>query len=89
MERENILKMAKYICFPYRNKVYGSKYDNSGRDIHKLPIFKDKDVLYSNMPGNEHHYTTEYTYKYARKRKLRIVDLIDRIPEQTNQLSFL
>ena len=32
---------------------------------------------------------TEYTYKYARKRKLRIVDLIDRIPEQTNQLSFL
>ena len=65
MERENILKMAKYICFPYRNKVYGSKYDNSGRDIHKLPIFKDKDVLYSNMPGNEHHYTTEYTYKYV------------------------
>lgn len=65
MEKEDILKIAKYICFPYRNKVFGSKYDNSGRDIHKLPIFKDKDVLYSNMPGNEHHYTTEYTYKYV------------------------
>ena len=32
---------------------------------------------------------TEYTYKYAKKRKLRIIEIIDRIPEQTNQLSFL
>ena len=32
---------------------------------------------------------TEYTYKYAKKRKLRIVDIIDRLPEETDQLSFL
>lgn len=32
---------------------------------------------------------TEYTYKYAQKKHLRIVDTLDRIIEETEQLSFL
>ncbi len=32
---------------------------------------------------------TQYTYNYALKRHLRIVNVLDRITEQTDQLSFL
>ncbi len=32
---------------------------------------------------------TEYTYNYANKRHLRIVNVLDRITEETDQLSFL
>lgn len=65
MTKEEIVSIAKYICFPYRNRVFGEKYDNCGRDVHRLPILEDVDALYSDMPGNEHHYTTDYTYRYV------------------------
>ena len=32
---------------------------------------------------------TEYTFNYATKKHLRIVNVLDRITEQTDQLSFL
>lgn len=32
---------------------------------------------------------TEYTYKYAQKKHLRIVNVLDRITQETDQLSFL
>ena len=72
MKINDILTNAKYICFPYRNTTFGKKYNNCGKDIHFLPIIKDRDMLYSKMQGNEHHYTTEYTYKY-------VLPLIDKL----------
>lgn len=65
MKREEIVRMAKYICFPYVNESYSQKYDGIDREVHRIPIVEGKDVLYSRMPTNEHHYTTDYAYTYV------------------------
>ena len=45
------------------NETYN---DYSSRDVVKLPIIKEGNVLYTGMPrDNGHHYTTAYTYKYV------------------------
>lgn len=63
MTRDEIIRKAKYIVFPYRNNTYSNYYKDI--DAKYAPIIPDGSVLYSNMKGNEHHYTTEYTYKYV------------------------
>lgn len=63
MTIDEIVKKAKYIQFPKMNETYN---DYSSRDVVKLPIIKEDNVLYTGMPrDNGHHYTTAYTYKYV------------------------
>lgn len=63
MTINEIVKKAKYIQFPKMNETYE---DYSSRDVVKLPIIKEGNVLYTGMPrDNGHHYTTAYTYKYV------------------------
>lgn len=64
MTLNEIVNNAKYIQFPYANESYHD-YEKIGNKINKLPILSDENVLYEKMPGNQHHYTTEYTYKYV------------------------
>lgn len=63
MTREEIVENAKYIQFPYNNEVYRNYYEKVNPK--RLPIIKDKTVLYTNMNDNGHHYTTEYTHNYV------------------------
>ena len=63
MTINEIVEKAKYIQFPEMNETYN---DYSSRDVVKLPIIKEGNVLYTGMPrDNGHHYTTAYTYKYV------------------------
>ena len=65
MTRDEIVKMAKYVVFP-NNQVNGyGKAEQSiaqGRDKVFLPVI---DMRYAGMPGNDHHFTTEYHRKYV------------------------
>ena len=63
MTIDEIVKKAKYIQLEEMNETYN---DYSSRDVVKLPIIKEGNVLYTGMPrDNGHHYTTAYTYKYV------------------------
>lgn len=73
MTIDEIVKKAKYIQFPYNNEEYKDYYVE--RNPLRLPIVKDKEVLYTGMPkGNGHHYTTEYTYKYVLPAVANLLD---------------
>lgn len=63
------------------------KYTNGCMQQRNRVMVERSSLLIAAWNGSEGG--TEYTYKYAKKRKLRIIEIIDRIPEQTNQLSFL
>ena len=64
MTIEEIVDNAKYIQFPYANSTYRDKVED--RKVERLPIIENENVLYTKMPGgNEHHYTTDYTYKHV------------------------
>ena len=63
------------------------KYTNGCMQNRNRVMVERSSLLIAAWNGTEGG--TEYTYKYARKRKLRIVDIIDRLPEETDQLSFL
>ena len=69
MSKEEILSKAIYLQFPLQ-KSHGSKnvvpdtYKNYNIDtITKLPA--SNGMLYSSWGMNEHHYTTEYHWKYV------------------------
>lgn len=66
MTLKEVVGIAQYIQFPYMNEEYKDTYYSTvKKEIHKTPIISGKEVLYPKMKGNEHHYTTEYTYKYV------------------------
>lgn len=65
MTKEEILNKAKYIQFPLVNNSYKEDYKELINNIERLPIIKEHSVLYDDITGDEHHYTTEYTYKYV------------------------
>lgn len=65
MNKQEILNKAKYIQFPLVNNSYNEDYKKSISNIHRLPIIKDEPVLYDNLIGDEHHYTTAYCIKYV------------------------
>ena len=72
MTIDEIVKKAKYIQFPEMNETYS---DYSSRDVVKLPIIKEGNVLYTGMPrDNGHHYTTKYTYDYVLPTLAKILD---------------
>ena len=68
MKKEDILEKAKYILFPYMNKIYDESYLSLvNSTIIKLPIIKDdnNDIMYDKMPTNKHHYTMYYHINYV------------------------
>ena len=67
MIKDELLNMAKYLVFPKCNKHYREDYFDYLRDKPNLylPICKNETVLYDNLKGNEHHYTTDYTIKFV------------------------
>ena len=58
MTREEIVSKAKYIQFPYMNKVYKDLYDS--REVVRIPLASGYDPLYSMSVNDKHHYTTKY-----------------------------
>ncbi len=60
MTREELIRKAKYIQFPFFGKY--KEYDVNC--IHKLPYHGVCDV-YGKWKVNEHHFTTEYHKKYV------------------------
>ena len=64
MTKKDILNRAIYMQFPLNNEKYFDYSDHIGQII-KFPIVKEKNIMYTGLPQNEHHYTTYYHRKYV------------------------
>jgi hypothetical protein len=61
MTRKEIIANAKYIQFPYINKIYKEHYGDVSPV--QVPLADGYNPLYSDSVNDKHHYTTEYHRK--------------------------